>query len=437
MVVPNVRLDITPEHGLTDTPIAISANGLPAQVHVTISARCVDAHGNGEWTSHGVFETDDQGRVDLSVQRPVSGSYATVDPNGLIWSLSPSQASDKRRSIQQALEPLRIDFHLELDGATVASQSIERLALAPSVQVEEIRDDIHANVFLPEGEGPFPTVLVLAGSGGGFPDATAALLASHGYAAISLAYFGVEGLPDDLVNIPLEYFESAFAWIAEQPQFDPASLVALGTSRGGELALLLGSRYQQVRGVVAYVPSGYLWGAVTADNLDDSGTDFPSWTYQGQPLPYVARVRNDDREPESDGSLSLTPAFLRYIEDEDRTDPATISVENINGPVILLSGDDDDLWPSAQFSQLIEQRLRQRGFDFHIESHMYPGAGHSIGQPYLPTTMNSGLHPVRGVVINFGGSAEANAWAREDSWNKVLAFLQRHFGGQSARNTAT
>lgn len=430
----NVRLAISPESALIDTPLSITASGLPARAAVTLAARCADADGNGEWLSHAVFETDDQGRLDLSAQHPLSGSYASVDPNGLMWSLSPIESNSTRRTIQTALNPLRIDFQLELNDAIVAEQAIERLAINESVRVKELRDDIKANVFLPEGDGPFPTILVLAGSGGGFPDTTAALLASHGYATVSLAYFGVEGLPGDLVNIPLEYFESALAWIASQPEFDSNRLVLLGTSRGGELALLLGSRYQQVRGVVAYVPSGYLWGAVTADNHEDSGSDYPSWTYQGQPLPYVARVRNIDQEPESDGSLSLTPAFLRFIEDENRAEPATIAVENINGPVILLSGDTDELWPSAPFSQKIEQRLRQRGFDFHVESHTYPGAGHSIGQPYVPTTTNSGLHPVRGVVINFGGSAQANARAREDSWHKVLSFLQRHFGEDSTRN---
>ncbi len=37
----------------------------------------------------------------------------------------------------------------------------------------------------------------------------AALLASHGYAALALAYFGVEDVPKDLINIPLEYFGTA------------------------------------------------------------------------------------------------------------------------------------------------------------------------------------------------------------------------------------
>lgn len=428
MVQVRTKLKVEPLRALSDTPLTVAAEGLPANGQVTITARLAESDGDGEWTAYAVFEADESGAVDLSSQAPIKGSYTVADPNGLIWSLAPETTSNKRRSIQSGLESYRLEISIEHDGEVLDTQSVERLAIDPAVSIEQLREDIKANVFLPPGDGPFPTVLVLAGSGGGFSDIPAALLASRGYATVSLAYFGVEGLPDELLNIPLEYFESALTWITEQPQFDTSRLVVLGTSRGGELALLLGSRYPLLKGVIAYVPSGYLWGAVSADNSEDAGADYPSWTYQGNPLPYVERVRNVDVQPEGDGSLNLTPAFLRFIEDESRAEPATIPVESINGPVLLLSGDDDALWPSAQFSQLIERRLRERGFDFAVESHVYEGAGHSIGQPFSPTTTNSGLHPVRGVVINLGGSPEANARAREDSWKRVLTFLDQHFG---------
>jgi dienelactone hydrolase len=37
-------------------------------------------------------------------------------------------------------------------------------------------------------------------------EAYAALLASHGYAALAVAYFGMDGLPQRLVGVPMPIF---------------------------------------------------------------------------------------------------------------------------------------------------------------------------------------------------------------------------------------
>src|SRR5262249_10377050 len=59
-------------------------------------------------------------------------------------------------------------------------------------------------LFLPPGDGRYPTVIVVSGGGGAIEEFRAAVLASHGYAGLALAYFAQPGLPRGLVNIPLE-----------------------------------------------------------------------------------------------------------------------------------------------------------------------------------------------------------------------------------------
>jgi len=70
------------------------------------------------------------------------------------------------------------------------------------------RSDLVANLYLSGNrQGPVPAVLVLGGSGGGFNSERASLLATHGYAALNVAYFGVEGTPKYFIEtIPIEYF---------------------------------------------------------------------------------------------------------------------------------------------------------------------------------------------------------------------------------------
>ena len=51
------------------------------------------------------------------------------------------------------------------------------------------------------------------------------------------------GLPPTLSNIPLEYFETAIEWLQHQPRLDGGRIAVSGTSRGGELSLLLGATF--------------------------------------------------------------------------------------------------------------------------------------------------------------------------------------------------
>jgi dienelactone hydrolase len=83
-------------------------------------------------------------------------------------------------------------------------------AHAEAARKIEVRESgLVANLWFPEGEGPFPGLLLLGGSGGGigWQDEIVELLVGHGFVALALAYFGLEGLPDELERIPLEFVD--------------------------------------------------------------------------------------------------------------------------------------------------------------------------------------------------------------------------------------
>lgn len=113
-----------------------------------------------------------------------------------------------------------------------------------------IREDGLAGLLhTPAGPGPHPGVLLLGGSEGGVPDnGVAGLLASRGFAKLALAYFGADGLPGELVRIPLEYFGHAITWLSARPDVADGRVGVIGASRGGELALWLGATFPAARG---------------------------------------------------------------------------------------------------------------------------------------------------------------------------------------------
>ena len=214
------------------------------------------------------------------------------------------------------------------------------------------------------------------------------MLASHGYAAMALAYFAQPGLPRGLVNIPLEYFEKALAWVRAQPWCSDRLLAVWGDSRGGELALLLGATFPEISAVMAWSPSGVVFWAL---GLAEPGDTRPraSWTFRGKPLPFLQENNTaGDSEPglERGRPVAYAPFYRSQLRDAQAVERATIPVENIHGPVQLVSGLDDQMWPSSDLADIAFRRLEAHHHPFPFRHLKYPGAGHMILVPYWPLT---------------------------------------------------
>lgn len=434
---PHPTLTVAPAAALIDADITVALSGLAPRSLVTLRAHAQPTP-DSSWRSHAVFVTARDGALDLATATPLYGSYLTADANGLLWSLALDATSADRirdsRFIESGLQPFEIAFTAEVDGVVVAEQTITRIPVLPSVRRVPVRptaDDPAAPVgtlFLPETGSPAPVIVVVPGSNGGIPEALSALYASHGYAALALGYFRAgDELPATLEEIPLEYFERAFDWLAARNDLDARRLTVSGASRGGELALLLGARFPQVRAVVAWVPSGLVNRGFAAIG---SAEEKAAWTWQGEPLPYASRSETpagvDLPLPVRDGGAVYALAALRSLEEVEDVSPIEIPVEQVDGPILLLSGRDDVLWPSAVYSDWIVERLNDHGFAHPVQHLSYEHAGHTLGPANAPATVIVG--PDAGQVTaqrtNLGGSPEGIARARADLWPKVLRFLE-------------
>jgi len=92
----------------------------------------------------------------------------------------------------------------------------------------------------------------------------------------------------------------------------------------------------------------------------------------------------------------------------------------------MISGQDDQMWPSPRLAEIAVQRLKQHNFTFPVEHVSYPHAGHLFPLPYLPTTLSHSRHPILKLDFAYGGTPAGNAFAGADSWPKVMAFLQKN-----------
>ena len=301
---------------------------------------------------------------------------------GLFWPIPADGSSGDQR----------IRLSVVAGNRTLANASIRRRPRAPSVSVQHLRPDddgLYGTYYgLSDTSPDRPAVVLMGGSEGGLHDnldLEAALLASRGYPALALAYFGEDGLPDTLSQIPLEYFANALRWLAHQPGVDPERLIVQGTSRGSEAALLVGVHYPDlVHGVIAL-------SAANQAICSYPGCSGPAWTMHGKPLPY-ARGFTEARE-------------------------AIIPVEKINGPILMVCGGADAIWESCRMEQAIQTRLEQHHFRHEHQFLAYPEAGHAVG---IPAPYANG-----DVLVSSTSPGALNRAARARVWPNLLAFLAR------------
>jgi dienelactone hydrolase len=394
-------LDIQPVNALADESVTIQASGLEPGQLITLTASMSDDF-NRKWQSSAAFIADDDGMVDVAAQAPITGTYSTADPMGLFWSMLPVYPipEDDWGYFANAYNTPRIvTIEAEVDGDQIATAYTERIRFPQDVEETSIAEDgLVGYLYAPTKAGTYPALLILGGSDGYIDFQKARTLASHGYVTLALDYFGDPPLPTELVEIPLEYFKTAIDWLQTQENVDGDKIGVIGTSRGGELALLLGATYPEITAVVGYVPSGLVVGGISSTNPDEVA----AWALNGTPIPF-------------------------YNKSKENLEETTIPVEQIKGPILLISGEDDQIWPSFELSEIAMDRLRENDHPYPYEHLSYEGAGHLIGLPYWPTTGWGLNNPLTGEPFNTGGTPQDDAAASADSWTHVLTFLADAF----------
>lgn len=191
---------------------------------------------------------------------------------------------------------------------------------------------------------------------------------AHGYAFLAIGYFKSDHAPDALDRISLNAIADTIMNIARHaPQIDTTRIVLMGASKGGELVLNLASRYPCFTGVIALSTSHVSFPALTLS------ANTSSWTYNNEEVPFVP-APFETIWPALQGDLY--GAFSLMLENKAAVTQAEIEVEKINGPILIISADEDEQWPAAEMSDQLVGRLKRNHFD-HSYNHIVVRGKHT------------------------------------------------------------
>ena len=161
-----VHLSIDSPVALVDQKITIRVTGLAPQQPITIAASVDEA--NSLYISHGHYEADADGTVDLTTMPSTGGSFQGVEPMGLFWGMipAPGQRAGLRLFKSNASTPFKVQVsvqrgHIECitmedchgGAGLLASQAMERWYQGPGVSKVTVRDGaLRGALFLPPGK---------------------------------------------------------------------------------------------------------------------------------------------------------------------------------------------------------------------------------------------------------------------------------------------
>ncbi|XP_050963261.1 acyl-coenzyme A amino acid N-acyltransferase 1-like [Labeo rohita] len=408
---------LKPIRGLVDEKFQIIVMNLPPNQKVTLHS-LHQSEDKDFWEAFGHYISDEHGSVTGDKDESFGGTYEGIEPMGLMWSMRPIAGSRHglRLHKRDIFTPVAVQisvysghlFHGFSQQTPPVTSVIERWYIAPGVKRVSIKEkEVRGTLFLPPGPGPYPGVLDLWGTGGGLVEYRSALLASHGFASMALEFLTPENLR--LEDIDASYFEKAYHILKSHPAVQWDQLAVLGQSLGSVITLSMVAYARVIKPQCCVCISGsHLMP------FDKSLSEFFEKIEKHADKLYV---NEDNQVICRDLILSLPCQILK------------VDVGGIKCPLLLVNGDDDQMVPSVESAEDMEMMMEKAGNRHLLEILTYPDAGHLIEPPYSPhfcaTNFDQQWTKER-IVMLWGGQTKPHAYAQEDAWKKILAFLRQH-----------
>lgn len=269
---------------------------------------------------------------------------------------------------------------------------------------------------LPEKKTHKGVVVCYGGSEGSPNFPYAEHFAKLGYESVAVFMFGMENQPKTLCDVPLEQFQDVLDYLAEKGWKDEP-LTVFGGSKGAEYALNLADKYEQISNLVLIAPSAYNFAGLDFSKIGSS------WTWQGKELPFVnmqksnfsAFIKNMVVPMLIKAPVSYKETYDSAVAQDPEAETKLIPVKRTKAEILLLAGEDDQMWNSPAFAEKIREQNPE-----HVRVVIYPGAGHVF--------RGNGVIATPSMVMNVGGTQEANEKAGRESQAEIESFLSAHHG---------
>ncbi|XP_050964401.1 bile acid-CoA:amino acid N-acyltransferase isoform X1 [Labeo rohita] len=416
-------LSVQPIRGLVDEKFQIDVMNLPPNQKVTLHS-LHQSEDKDFWEAFGHYVSDKHGSVRGVKDESFGGTYEGIEPMGLIWSMRPIPGSQHGLRLRKRDIFIPMVVHISVysghlsqgfsQQTPLATSVIERWYIAPGVKRVSIKEkEIRGTLFLPPGTGPYPGVLDLWGSGGSLIEYRSSLLASHGFASMVLEYLTPNNLR--LEDTDASYFEKAYQILQSHPMVQKDRLAVLGTSLGGIITLSMVASSKVIKPQCCVcISGGHLM------HFDKSLSEF-----------YAKMEKNADKLRVNEYNQVIYRDLIFSVSRQS----FKVDVGRIKCPLLLVNGDDDQMVPAVETAEDMEMMMVKAGNRHLLKILTYTDAGHLIEPPYSPHFRATNFYQPwtkKRVVMLWGGQTKSHAYAQEDAWKKILAFLWQHLSAPVA-----
>mgnify|MGYP006270298457 CR=1 FL=1 len=376
------------EPAIEGDPVSIAVTGLEPGQRVRFIAERANLYRQG-WLhrSEAVFTADEQGVVDPTRQAPVEGDWQGADRFAFLWAMAVNSGDEPPEGVGPYR--VRLSADVDMDGGADLERWLE-FKRNGFTEVDASTLSPGAFLLVPEGQGPFPAIIMLGGSEGG--DYAARTFgpgfAERGYAVLGLPYYSpawggspqFPELPQDFVDIPVELAAQARDWLAARDEIDADAIAVMGDSKGAEMALAAASYLGGFAAVAATVPTDVIWEGWGL-GVEAEGTR-SSFSLHGEPLdfvPYEGMRETLSRQAQGERVNIRRPHDEGRAANPDAVAAARIPVERIDAPVYLLGGLNDQTWASGDMALNIADA--REAASLPTTALVFGEAGHGLGGP--------------------------------------------------------
>lgn len=247
--------------------------------------------------------------------------------------------------------------------------AISCFAVAEDITYESRGVQVPATVVLPEGDGPFPLVVLAHGHGGSRDEnigfgAIADVLQAKGIASIRMDFPGCGESTESfqlntLTNMKQDVL-SAVSYATENYPIDASKVGIFGYSMGGRIALSL-----LAEDAYDFAAAAFLAPANSTDDLKNLFGGMEAWDImkddaETNGLTFFETIYGQTQE--------LSTAWFTDLEANDN--PAQVAAEKFDGPsLVIYAADDEAVSPSV--SEAVAQAMSAEMIDATGDGHSY------------------------------------------------------------------